>query len=133
MLDRIELRGLRIVGTHGVLPEERQRSQPFEVDLDIVADLSRASASDDLEDTVDYGAVAAAVAAVVSGPHAAPARAPGPAGRRRRAGHGRPTRPGGLGPGQQAPSPGAVRPGLFGRQHHPEPDLMPAWCRRRRG
>lgn len=68
--DRIELRGLRVIGTHGVLPEEHQRGQPFEVDVDIGADLAGAGRSDDLADTVDYGAVAAAVAAVVAGPHA---------------------------------------------------------------
>jgi len=32
---RIELRGLRLVGTHGVLAEEQERAQPFEVDLDL--------------------------------------------------------------------------------------------------
>ncbi len=68
--DRIELRGLRLVGTHGALPEERHRGQPFEVDVDIVADLSAPGRSDDLADTIDYGAVAAAVAAVIAGPHA---------------------------------------------------------------
>jgi len=69
-LDRIELRGLRLVGTHGVLPEERERAQPFEVDLDLEVDLSKAGRSDALADTVDYGAIADAVAAVVRGPHA---------------------------------------------------------------
>src|SRR5688500_134166 len=64
-MDHIHLRGLRVTGTHGVLPEERARSQPFEVDVDIEADLSAAGASDDLADTVDYGAVVSAVAAVV--------------------------------------------------------------------
>ncbi|MHB1777682.1 MAG: dihydroneopterin aldolase [Acidimicrobiales bacterium] len=64
--DRIELRGLRVTGVHGVLDEERQRRQPFEVDLDVWADLSAASASDRLEDTVDYGAVAAATESVVA-------------------------------------------------------------------
>lgn len=68
--DRIEIRGLRVVGTHGVLREERERAQPFEVDLDIEADLRAAGASDGLEDTVDYGAVTDAVASVVSGRHA---------------------------------------------------------------
>lgn len=68
--DRIELRGLRALGTHGVLPEERERSQPFEVDLDLTLDLKDAGRSDDLADTVDYGAVAEAVAAAVGGPHA---------------------------------------------------------------
>lgn len=63
--DRIELRGLRVVGTIGVLPEEQERAQPFEVDIDLYADLSAAGRSDDLTDTVDYGAVTAEVAAVV--------------------------------------------------------------------
>lgn len=64
---RIELRGLRALGTHGVLAEEKRRAQPFEIDVDLVVDLGPAAASDDLADTVDYGAVAAAVAAVVGG------------------------------------------------------------------
>jgi 7,8-dihydroneopterin aldolase/epimerase/oxygenase len=68
--DVIELRGLRVTGTHGVLPEERERAQPFEVDLEIETDLASAGTSDDLADTVDYGAVADAVAGVVAGPHA---------------------------------------------------------------
>ena len=66
--DRIELRGLRSVGTHGVLAEEQQRAQPFEIDLDLAVDLSLASESDRLADTVDYGAVAEAAAGVVTGP-----------------------------------------------------------------
>jgi dihydroneopterin aldolase len=69
--DSIQLRGLRALGTHGVLPEEHQRAQPFEVDLDLHVDLRRAGRSDALTDTVDYGAVTAAVAAVVGGAHAA--------------------------------------------------------------
>ena len=52
--DRIELRGLRVLGTHGLLAEERSRPQPFEVDLDVVADLSAAGESDDLRETIDY-------------------------------------------------------------------------------
>jgi len=70
MADRIELRGLRVMGTHGVLPEEHDRAQPFEVDLDLEADLSGAGRSDALGDTVDYGALCAAVVTVMAGPHA---------------------------------------------------------------
>ena len=40
-------------------PREQDRAQPFEVDLDVEADLSVAGASDHLPDTVDYGALAA--------------------------------------------------------------------------
>jgi dihydroneopterin aldolase len=68
--DRIELRGLRALGTHGLLPEERVRAQPFEIDLEIATDLVAAGRSDALRDTIDYGAVSQAVAAVVEGGHA---------------------------------------------------------------
>jgi 7,8-dihydroneopterin aldolase/epimerase/oxygenase len=66
--DAIVLRGLRVVGTHGVLPEEKRRAQPFEVDLELHVDLAPAGDSDRLEDTVDYAGVADAAAAVVAGP-----------------------------------------------------------------
>ncbi|HJL99961.1 MAG: dihydroneopterin aldolase [Acidimicrobiales bacterium] len=56
--DCIQLRGLRVVCIVGVLPEERERPQPIELDIDIYTDLSAAGKSDDLADTVDYGAVA---------------------------------------------------------------------------
>lgn len=68
--DRIELRGIRVTGTHGALDEERRRPQPFEVDLDIEADLSVPGRSDDLLDTVDYGTVAEVVAEEIAGRHA---------------------------------------------------------------
>jgi dihydroneopterin aldolase len=63
--DLIELRGLRVAGICGVLPEEQARPQPLEIDADIVADLGAAAASDDLHDTVDYGAVVAELEQVV--------------------------------------------------------------------
>ncbi len=40
MPDAFELRGLRVLGVCGTLPEERDRAQPLEVDLDVVADLA---------------------------------------------------------------------------------------------
>lgn len=64
--DRIELSGLRLVGICGALPEERQRSQPLEVDLVLEADLAVAGRSDALVDTIDYGMVCDAVAATVA-------------------------------------------------------------------
>lgn len=66
MTDAIQIRGLRVMGVHGVLPEEQKRPQPFEVDLDLAVDLRKAGVSDDLEDTVDYGVLAEAVAACVA-------------------------------------------------------------------
>lgn len=65
-LDRIELRGITALGVCGVLPEEQERAQPFEVDIDIEADLRAAGHSDDLDDTVDYGAVCQLVERVVT-------------------------------------------------------------------
>ena len=52
MNDRIELKGIRALGTIGVLPEEKIRSQPFEVDIWIETDLLKAGGSDDLSDTI---------------------------------------------------------------------------------
>jgi dihydroneopterin aldolase len=65
--DRIEIRDLRVIGTHGVLPEERERPQPFSLDIVAWVDTSAAQQSDDLADTVDYGALATEAADVVAG------------------------------------------------------------------
>ena len=64
--DAIELRGLRLAGIVGVLPHEQAQAQPLAVDLDIALDLAAAGSSDDLRDTVDYGAVCTATEAVVT-------------------------------------------------------------------
>ena len=61
----ILVRGLEILGVHGVLPEEQTRAQPFAVDLELVADLEPGGRSDALEDTIDYGAVIDATVRVV--------------------------------------------------------------------
>jgi len=58
---------LRLLGAHGALPEERDRPQPFEVDLDLAVDLAAAGRTDSLADTVDYGMVATTVEHVVTG------------------------------------------------------------------
>lgn len=57
MTDRVEVSGLRLVARHGLLPEERERAQPFEIDLEIEADLERAGREDDISATVDYATV----------------------------------------------------------------------------
>jgi dihydroneopterin aldolase len=69
--DRIELRGLRAMGRVGVLDHERAHDQPLELDLDLVVDLAAAGDSDDLDDTVDYGAVCDGVVATVGERHVA--------------------------------------------------------------
>ena len=66
--DRIELRGLRVRGHHGVFEHERTDGQDFVVDVTVWIDLAAAAASDDLADTLDYGALAQRTAAIVGGP-----------------------------------------------------------------
>ena len=68
MADRIVLKGMTFYGYHGVTPHERERGQPFVVDLEMELDLSGPGRSDDLRDTVDYSAVYGVVKEVVEGP-----------------------------------------------------------------
>jgi dihydroneopterin aldolase len=65
----LEVRKLRVLGTHGVLESEKRAPQPFEIDLDIYYDMTLASISDALDDAVDYGAAVDAAVAVIQGPH----------------------------------------------------------------
>jgi 7,8-dihydroneopterin aldolase/epimerase/oxygenase len=64
--DCIELRGLRVLALCGVLPEERERVQPFEFDLDVEVDLTAAGQSDALGDTIDYGRLCATIDAIAT-------------------------------------------------------------------
>lgn len=68
LADRIELRGLRVRGHHGVFEHERRDGQEFVVDITAWVDLRRAAATDDLADTLDYGALAQQAADIVAGP-----------------------------------------------------------------
>jgi dihydroneopterin aldolase len=61
----IQLRGLRLTCVCGALPEEQDRRQPYEFDIDIVADVA-AVTTDNLDDTIDYGAVLARIEAVTA-------------------------------------------------------------------
>jgi dihydroneopterin aldolase len=65
--DRIELRGLKVRGYHGVFEHERRDGQDFVVDLTVWMDLAKAAASDDLADTLHYGELAERAAAIVAG------------------------------------------------------------------
>ena len=68
MTDRIELRGLRVRGHHGVFDHERRDGQEFVIDITVWLDLDVAAASDDLADTLDYGDLAQRAADIVAGP-----------------------------------------------------------------
>ncbi len=65
MSDHVVVSNLAVLGRHGVLAEERQRAQPFEVDIDVELDLAEAAGRDDLAATLDYGELCAEVARLV--------------------------------------------------------------------
>jgi 7,8-dihydroneopterin aldolase/epimerase/oxygenase len=67
MTDRIELRGLKVRGNHGVFEYERRDGQDFVVDVTVWMDLAPAARSDDIADTLHYGELAQNVAAIVGG------------------------------------------------------------------
>lgn len=53
-MDKVIIKGLRVYAYHGVNPEEKEKGQPFELDITIGADLSAAGATDDLTKTINY-------------------------------------------------------------------------------
>ena len=63
--DRISLTGISAFGHHGVHDFERQQGQQFVVDVSCTLDLSSAASTDDLAQTIDYGALAQAITADV--------------------------------------------------------------------
>lgn len=69
MTGAILIDGLRVLAHVGVPEAERAEAQPLSLDVELFVDLDAAGRSDDVADTVDYGAVAVAVAdAVVAEP-----------------------------------------------------------------
>lgn len=67
MTDRIELRGVRAFGRHGVYDFERAEGQEFVADIVLHLDLAPAGRSDDVRDTVHYGELAEKVASIIAG------------------------------------------------------------------
>lgn len=63
---RIALRNVRAHGRHGADPGERDREQPFDIDLVVELDASAAERSDELSDTLDYAALHRRLVTVVS-------------------------------------------------------------------
>jgi dihydroneopterin aldolase len=66
-MDRILIRDLRVDTRIGVTDEERAALQPVYINIELSVDATRAGDSDDISDTVDYGAVALAVAELARG------------------------------------------------------------------
>lgn len=65
-MDRITLKGVRAYGRHGSEPEERERRQPFDVDVTVEIDLRAAGSTDDLTQTMDYSGLQARLVRVVA-------------------------------------------------------------------
>lgn len=65
--DRIFLRDLRIETTIGIWEWERRIRQFVSIDLEMGADIARAAATDRIEDTLNYKAVAKRVQEFVGG------------------------------------------------------------------
>ncbi|MEO6510145.1 MAG: dihydroneopterin aldolase [Nocardioides sp.] len=65
MTDELSVTGIECFAHHGVFDFEKREGQTFIVDLVLGIDLRRAAASDDLEDTVNYGTLALDVKASV--------------------------------------------------------------------
>ena len=53
-MDKIILKGIQFHGYHGVAEAERQLGQKYEIDLELMTDLSAAGKTDDLTRTIDY-------------------------------------------------------------------------------
>ncbi len=66
MSDTIRLTGLRFFALIGDLPHERTTPQPIEVDLEVETDLTRAAASDRLDQGLDYRELYRAAAAALA-------------------------------------------------------------------
>ena len=64
-MDKIIIKGLRVYAYHGVKPEEKEKGQPFILDITLLVDVRRAGASDRLEETVNYSKAAKRAAAVM--------------------------------------------------------------------
>jgi dihydroneopterin aldolase len=50
----IKLENIRVYAYHGCLDEESMIGSDYRVDLEVLANLTKSAASDDLNDTVDY-------------------------------------------------------------------------------
>jgi dihydroneopterin aldolase len=67
MADLIEIKGIKSFGYHGVFESENIAGQDFFVDVLLELDLTRASVSDDVSDTVNYAEITDLVVEEVTG------------------------------------------------------------------
>ena len=64
-MSEIEIKGLEFCACHGVYQSEKQNAQPFVFNIKMQVDFDDAAACDDLNLTVNYGAVCAEIKEVV--------------------------------------------------------------------
>ena len=62
MTHKVKVTGLRVYGHHGVFEFEKQLGQWFVIDASVWLDASEAASSDNLEQTLNYGSLAEALA-----------------------------------------------------------------------
>jgi 7,8-dihydroneopterin aldolase/epimerase/oxygenase len=64
-MDELTVTGIECYAHHGVFEHERREGQRFVIDLTLGLDTRSAAASDDLQETVDYGSLVGQVKATV--------------------------------------------------------------------
>ena len=69
-MDKVFVSGLELEARHGYYDEERQKGNKFRFDVTVSTVTSDAAQSDDLDDTVDYAAVAGSIREAADGPSA---------------------------------------------------------------
>lgn len=65
-MDKIIMQNMSFYGYHGVLAEEKTLGQKFFLDAVLYLPLHKAGQSDDLNDTVNYGAVYSLIESIVT-------------------------------------------------------------------
>ena len=63
-MDKIRILNLKIPAHHGVYEFEKNKEGLFEIDVEMIADLSKAGKSDSLDDTIHYDETVSAVTKV---------------------------------------------------------------------
>lgn len=69
-MDKVFVAGLELEAKHGYYDEERQMGNRFRFDVTVSTHTKDAAKSDDLDETVDYAAVAGLVKKAADGPSA---------------------------------------------------------------
>ena len=69
-MDKVFVAGLELDAKHGFYDEERKRGNRFRFDLWVAMDFRKATLNDDLDQTIDYSAMATIVREAAAGPSA---------------------------------------------------------------